>query len=175
MFLLSLRQRPKKNGSLSPRSKRLAEEEQEEKRIKLKLRMLGNIRFIGELYKKAMLKAGIMHECLQKLLYLEPGPDGRTLIAKEDGVSEEDDVESTCKLWISIGKQIDGPKSDPADKRLIEQYFAKMKKISTDKEYSSRIRFSVKDVLDLRNAKWVPRREELKQTTLAQVRADAGR
>ena len=140
----------------------------------MKLRMLGNIRFIGELFKKSMLKAGIMHECLQKLLYLELGPDGRTLRNKAIGAPEEDDVESTCKLWISIGKQIDSPASDARDKHLIEQYFTEMTRISQNTEYSSRIRFSVKDVLDLRNANWVPRREELKQTTLDQVRADAG-
>ena len=36
--------------------------------MKAKRRMLGNIRFIGELYKKKMLKENIMHECILKLL-----------------------------------------------------------------------------------------------------------
>jgi hypothetical protein len=46
-------------------------QEEDEKRMKAKRRMLGNIRFIGELYKKKMLKENIMHECIRKLLGYE--------------------------------------------------------------------------------------------------------
>jgi hypothetical protein len=42
--------------------------EWEEKEMKARRRSLGNIRFIGELYKLKMLTARIMHECLRKLL-----------------------------------------------------------------------------------------------------------
>ena len=42
----------------------LSEEEDKEK----KRRNLGNIRFIGELYKLQMVTARIMHECVKKLL-----------------------------------------------------------------------------------------------------------
>ena len=59
--------------------KDLAEATTEEKKKELKLefenierkarrRSLGNIRFIGELYKLEMLTARIMHECVKKLL-----------------------------------------------------------------------------------------------------------
>uniref|UniRef100_A0A0A9CPG2 Eukaryotic translation initiation factor 4g, putative n=1 Tax=Arundo donax TaxID=35708 RepID=A0A0A9CPG2_ARUDO len=41
-------------------------EEREEKRIRARRRMLGNIRLIGELYKKRMLTERIMHECIKK-------------------------------------------------------------------------------------------------------------
>ena len=43
-------------------------EEKELIRMRAKKRMLGNIRFIGELYKQKMLTEKIMHECLIKLL-----------------------------------------------------------------------------------------------------------
>ncbi|KAF8644440.1 hypothetical protein HU200_066478 [Digitaria exilis] len=42
--------------------------EREEKRIRARRLMLGNIRLIGELYKMKMLTERIMHECINKLL-----------------------------------------------------------------------------------------------------------
>ena len=36
--------------------------------MRARRRSLGNIRFIGELYKLKMLTARIMHECVKKLL-----------------------------------------------------------------------------------------------------------
>jgi translation initiation factor 4G len=42
--------------------------EWEEKEMRARRRSLGNIRFIGELYKFKMLTARIMHECVKKLL-----------------------------------------------------------------------------------------------------------
>lgn len=60
--------------------------------MKAKRRMLGNIRFIGELYKKRMLKELIMHECIRKLLGLTEdqharGKD-RLKVWREKGVWE---------------------------------------------------------------------------------------
>ncbi|KAL0308699.1 UNVERIFIED_CONTAM: Eukaryotic translation initiation factor 4G [Sesamum radiatum] len=50
-------------------------EEREEKRLRARRRMLGNIRLIGELYKKRMLTERIMHECINKLLGQYQNPD----------------------------------------------------------------------------------------------------
>jgi translation initiation factor 4G len=165
------------NSALSPRSRRVKEENQEEMRIKIKHRMLGNIRFIGELYKKAMLKANIMHECLQKLLCLnvEDGANGRyKVVPLTTKKPDEEDVEALCKLWQAIGKHIDhfNETEDP-DQDLVEQYFAYMVELAGRKEISSRIRFSLMDCLDLRKNRWEPRRGELKQQTLAEIRAEA--
>jgi drug/metabolite transporter (DMT)-like permease len=60
-------------------------EQREEKRVKARRRMLGNIRLIGELYKKKVLTERIMHACIQKLLGQYQDPD-------------EEDVEALCKL-----------------------------------------------------------------------------
>merc|ERR1719502_1590003 len=70
------------------------DEDKERFRIATKKRMLGNIRFIGELYKQKMLTEKIMHECLIKLLGDIENPS-------------EDDVECLCKLMTTIGKQMD--------------------------------------------------------------------
>ena len=55
-----------------------------------KRRTLGNIRFIGELYKKAMITEKIMHECVLHLLN-----------------DSEEDLEALCNLLTTIGKKLD--------------------------------------------------------------------
>merc|ERR1719201_1602670 len=69
----------------------------EQIRKQAKNRMLGNIRFIGELYKCKMLTEKIMHECVIKLLGDVKNPD-------------LDEVECLVKLLMAIGKLIDHPK-----------------------------------------------------------------
>ncbi|KAL0429428.1 UNVERIFIED_CONTAM: Eukaryotic translation initiation factor 4G [Sesamum radiatum] len=81
-------------------------EEREEKRLQARRRMLGNIRLIGELYKKRMLTERIMHECINKLLGQYQNPD-------------EENIEALCKLMSTIGEMIDHPKA----KEHIDAYF----------------------------------------------------
>ncbi|MCD7470729.1 hypothetical protein HAX54_010825 [Datura stramonium] len=76
---------------------KLSDGKREEKRLQVRRRMLGNIRLIGELYKKKMLTERIMHECIQKLLGQYQTPD-------------EEDIESLCKLMSTIGEMIDIPR-----------------------------------------------------------------
>jgi len=86
--------------------KNLAEATTEEKRKELKVgfeekerlarrRSLGNIRFIGELYKLKMLTAKIMHECITRLLNY-----------KEEEAMEEA-LECLCKLLTTVGKDLE--------------------------------------------------------------------
>ena len=56
--------------------------------MKLRRRSLGNIRFIGELYKISMLNRRIMHECIRKLLL----------------TTDEKLLECVCRLFTSVGK-----------------------------------------------------------------------
>ena len=55
--------------------------------MKLRRRSLGNIRFIGELYRIKMLNGNIMHGCIRKLL-------------KE---TDEESLECLCRLVTTIG------------------------------------------------------------------------
>ncbi|KAM0934209.1 putative MIF4G-like, type 3, MIF4G-like domain superfamily protein [Dioscorea sansibarensis] len=114
----------------------------EEKRIKARRRMLGNIRLIGELYKKKMLTERIMHECITKLLGQYQNPD-------------EEDIEALCKLMSTIGQMIDHPKA----KEHMDAYFDMMLKLSTNPKLSSRVRFMLKDAIDLRKNRWQQRRK----------------
>ena len=62
--------------------------EYEAQEMKLRRRSLGNIRFIGELYKIRMLNGKIMHECIRKLLNL----------------TDEESLECLCRLVTTVGQ-----------------------------------------------------------------------
>ncbi|XP_034709374.1 LOW QUALITY PROTEIN: eukaryotic translation initiation factor 4G-like [Vitis riparia] len=133
-----------------------SEEEREEKRIKARRRMLGNIRLIGELYKKRMLAERIMHVCIKKLLGQYQNPD-------------EEDVESLCLLMSTIGEMIDHPKA----KEHMDVYFDRMAKLSNNMKLSSRVRFMLKDAIDLRKNKWQQRRKVEGPKNIEEVHRDA--
>lgn len=131
-------------------------EEREEKRIKARRRMLGNIRLIGELYKKKMLTERIMHECIKKLLGQYENPD-------------EEDVEALCKLMSTIGEMIDHPRA----KDYMDAYFDRMEKLSNNMKLSSRVRFMLKDAIELRKNKWQQRRKVEGPKKIEEVHRDA--
>ena len=77
----------------------LPENEREMLRFKAKKRMLGNIKFICELYKQKMLVEDIMHSCIQRLLKQDlQDPD-------------EEQTEALCDFLVSIGRLLDRPES----------------------------------------------------------------
>jgi translation initiation factor 4G len=131
-------------------------EEREEKRVKARRRMLGNIRLIGELYKKRMLTERIMHECIKKLLGNYEKPD-------------EENIEALCKLMSTIGEMIDHPKA----KEHIDAYFDRMRGLSTNQLISSRVRFLLRDSIDLRKNRWQQRRKVDGPKKIDEVHRDA--
>ncbi|CAL1390478.1 unnamed protein product [Linum trigynum] len=135
---------------------KLSAEAREEKRVNARRRMLGNIRLIGELYKKKMLTERIMHECIKKLLGQYQNPD-------------EEDVEALCKLMSTIGEMIDHPKA----KEHMDAYFDRMSKLSNNMKLSSRVRFMLKDAIDLRRNKWQQRRKVEGPKKIDEVHRDA--
>lgn len=124
--------------------------EEYDRRIRMK--SVGNIRFIGELFKQGMLTANIMMKCLYDL------------IDKKD----EERLECLCKLLTTVGKELE-------KKDNLEPIFVRMKEI-VDKKHgkvSSRIRFMLQDVIDLRRSKWVPRRQDSNPKTIDQIQKEA--
>ncbi|TSK67162.1 Eukaryotic translation initiation factor 4 gamma 1 [Bagarius yarrelli] len=55
----------------------------------------------------------------------------------------------------------------------MDQYFNQMEKIIKDRKTSSRIRFMLQDVIDLRRNNWVPRRGDQGPKTIEQIHKDA--
>jgi len=75
------------------------EEELEFRRMKIKKQMLGNIRFIGELYKIDMLKEKIMHYCIKTLLKLGDKASNDTK-SNEDDEMDDDSSGSTRRVRL---------------------------------------------------------------------------
>ncbi|XP_016328120.1 eukaryotic translation initiation factor 4 gamma 1-like isoform X10 [Sinocyclocheilus anshuiensis] len=139
-----------------------ATEEEERQRLneelvdakdKARRRSLGNIKFIGELFKLKMLTEPIMHDCIVKLLKNH----------------DEESLECLCRLLSTIGKDLDFEKAKPR----MDQYFHQMEKIIKERKTSSRIRFMLQDVLDLRKNNWVPRRGDQGPKTIDQIHKEA--
>ena len=93
--------------------------------------MLGNIRFISELYKESMMAEIIMHACIKKLIGEFQHP-------------EEENVEALCKLMSTIGHMIDHSKA----KEHIDAYFDRMTKMFNNQGLPSRLRFMLKHLID---------------------------
>lgn len=128
-------------------------EELEEAKDKARRRSLGNIKFIGELFKLKMLTEVIMHDCIVKLLKNH----------------DEESLECLCRLLSTIGKDLDFEKAKPR----MDQYFNQIEKIIKERKTTSRIRFMLQDVLDLRRNNWVPRRGDQGPKTIDQIHKEA--
>eukprot|EP00980_Cylindrotheca_fusiformis_P021277 scaffold8194_cov118-Cylindrotheca_fusiformis.AAC.8 len=136
--------------------------------------MLGNIKFIGQLYKKSLLKEKIMRLCISNLLKLEPiDENAKNPMYKDSGDADmdEEDHEAICSMFSTIGSTIDKPPA--AD--FMKVSFDKISRLSKDKALPSRSRFMYKDLLDLRANNWVPRRKVEKAKTLEEIRKDVER
>ena len=106
-------------------------------RIKAKRRFLGNISFSGEMFKIGVLSDKVMHTCCRKLLHDLETP-------------EEEEMESLCRLLKTVGRQMDTPESAS----VLDVYFGRMTILSKNPTLSSRIKFMLKDVIDLRKNRW---------------------
>lgn len=108
----------------------------EEENRRIRMRSVGNVRFIGELYKLKMLTSKIMDYCMKYLI---------------DKV-EEEKLECLCKLLTTIGEQVENETNSQ-----IDSIFKKMQDIVDRKsnKISSRVRFMIQDVIELRKRKWV--------------------
>lgn len=115
--------------------------EEEERRQLAKRKMLGNIKLMGELGKLEILSEGILHRCVQELLKSR----------KDDDPSE--DLECLCQIMRTCGRLLD----TDMGQQLMEQYFDRMVILAENQDLPPRIRFMLKDVIDLRNNGWVPR------------------
>lgn len=121
--------------------------EEEERRYIAKQKILGNVKFIGELYKLEILNAGTLHKMLEQLLDKKSRPNSNL----EDRC---EDMECLCQIFKTCGKQLDTEKS----KFLIDQYFANMEHKSNSHKYPPRIRFMLRDIIELRKDGWKPRK-----------------
>ncbi|XP_030035953.1 eukaryotic translation initiation factor 4 gamma 2 [Manduca sexta] len=115
--------------------------DEEEKRHLAKCKMLGNIKFIGELGKLEILAESILHRCIQNLL------------ARRAAAEHHEDLECLAQLVRTCGRVLDSERG----RGLMDQYFARIDTLSHSRELAPRIRFMLRDVVELRRGGWVPR------------------
>lgn len=78
-----------------PEERTRLHDELEEAKDKARRRSIGNIKFIGELFKLKMLTEAIMHDCVVKLLKNH----------------DEESLECLCRLLTTIGRDLDFEKA----------------------------------------------------------------
>eukprot|EP01114_Cavostelium_apophysatum_P024383 TRINITY_DN952_c0_g1_i5.p1 TRINITY_DN952_c0_g1~~TRINITY_DN952_c0_g1_i5.p1 ORF type:complete len:569 (+),score=150.18 TRINITY_DN952_c0_g1_i5:161-1867(+) len=123
---------------------------------------LGNVKFIGELFKMTLLAERIIHGCI-KILF-------NTIYKyKDDKETVEMNSELLCKLVATTGKRMDNPEA----KSYMDTYFSHIQKLSQAPTISSRIRFMFQNLIELRENNWIPRREENAPKKISEVHADA--
>ncbi|KAJ3722501.1 armadillo-type protein [Lentinula raphanica] len=104
---------------------------------KVKRHGLGLIKFIGELFKLHMLNERIMHECVKNLLSNAEN-------------AEEDAINTLCTLLTTVGRTLDTAKTSPH----MNLYFGCLKELAENPIFSSRTRFMLQDIIELRGCKW---------------------
>ena len=135
------------------------ENNKDEARMLAKKKMLGNVKFIGELGRLDLLNEARLHKCIKTLLEKR----------KDEKYSDmSDDLECFCKMIPSIGLKLDQGEAV----KLMDQYFDRIKKLQSIKDILPRIRFLLQDVVELRINKWIPRQTQLDNApkTMKEVR-----
>lgn len=117
--------------------------EDEERRYITKCKMLGNIKFIGELGKLDILSHSIVHKCIAQLLR-----------DRKRTPEMQEDLECLVQLVKTCGRVLDSEKG----RGLMDQYFSRMEQLSRNQELMPRIRFMLRDAIDLRRDSWTPRK-----------------
>ncbi|XP_041366802.1 eukaryotic translation initiation factor 4 gamma 2-like [Gigantopelta aegis] len=139
----------------------LTDEEVEQLHL-AKQKMLGNIKFIGELGKLQMLHEGILHRCIKQLLEKKKNTPIQDMA---------EDLECLCQIMRTVGPRLDTPQA----KAWMDKYFERIELFGKNAHLPSRIRFMLQDVVDLRAGKWNPRRgrQENGPRTIIQIRQEA--
>lgn len=108
---------------------------------KARTKMLGNIRFIGELGKLKLLSEKVLHRCIMQLCENAHNP-----------IAE--DVECLCQLMKTVGQQLDHDRA----RAHIDQYFERLQLMRDSGVLQPRIKFMIDDVQELRENNWVQRK-----------------
>lgn len=136
-----------------------ASEKLEEDLGKAKRKKLGNIYFIGELFKLQMLTDTIMYDCIEYLLRDK---------------SDEESLECLCRLLRTIGQALDAKASEKAsNKSNLEKQYRELETIVQQRQTSARMRFMIQDLLEQRRASWVARHAEIKPVKIDEIHQEA--
>ncbi|KAG2438700.1 hypothetical protein HXX76_005246 [Chlamydomonas incerta] len=140
--------------------------ERDEAERNVKKRVMGNMRLMSELYKQEMVKDWIMVTCIDELLLARA--------TKGAKCPPEDNIEAVLEIVKLSGIKLS--KSDkPETLKKLDKVVKELERLHNDKNngISTRVRLAIREVLELRKANWVPRRETYTAKKLDDVRAQA--
>ncbi|CAF3896743.1 unnamed protein product [Rotaria sordida] len=127
----------------------------DENLARAKRKKFGNIVFIGELFIVQMLTDSIMYQCIDYLL------------------NEHDDEESLdclCRLLRSVGETLEiNAKKNSNTKKILLTHYRKLENITRQSNISSRIRFAIQDIMEMRKNGWIARRPQEKPKKIEQI------
>eukprot|EP01124_Arcella_intermedia_P001628 TRINITY_DN10884_c0_g1_i2.p1 TRINITY_DN10884_c0_g1~~TRINITY_DN10884_c0_g1_i2.p1 ORF type:complete len:644 (+),score=136.80 TRINITY_DN10884_c0_g1_i2:14-1945(+) len=117
----------------------------EEQRGKLQRKYMGNLNFLGELFKKQIVPSQIIIGCLEML-------SSRLVeaVSKKEISSAENCCEYFCKLYSTVGKFVD---SNPKCKDKTDKLFSKVEVAS--QQLSNRFRFKMQDLSEVKKKNWL--------------------
>jgi len=132
-----------------------AEERQSRLRAakKERIRSLGNMQFIGFLFKKGMLTERIIHNCIVDLLREEENP-------------KPEDIECLCQLLTTVGSLL--PQGE-----VLDAYFCRIGRLSKSLKLETRHKFMLLDLIELKDRRWVERREKEGPKKIEEIHRDA--
>jgi len=144
----------------------LAADELAEKELLIKKRYIGHMRFIGEIYIKDIVQGTVINEkCLQVLIQ----------------ETDEEQLVCLCKLLQTVGDKLEKYFTKKArtkkgkEKKLNEimpGHFARIQQLAQEHP-SSRIRYMLKDLSEMRSNNWTARVETEKVVDLSESRKPA--
>lgn len=130
-----------------PERKQTLQLEFEEMGRQLRMKSVGNMKFIGELFKIHILTSNLMCRCIIHLLKWR----------------DEVSLEYLCVLLTTIGKHIER-KCD------LSEYFEEMKVLSMQRgQIPFHVRFMLQEVIELRDNKWVSKRDDSVPKAIDQI------
>ena len=132
-----------------------------EAETKRKIRMLGNVKFVGALLVKGMLSEKILERVLKELL----------------AYSNDACIECLATFLVVVGPAFDGPAFDRPASALLTRAFQRVERLTRNASLPSRLRCLALDVLDLRATAWQNQKRALRSEegpmTLDEVRLAA--
>ncbi|CAK9296783.1 unnamed protein product [Gordionus sp. m RMFG-2023] len=132
--------------------RRFLEEDYHEYLLKTQDRYLGNIKFLSELYKHALISDKIFSDCVNTLFKT------KTDLA----------YEGLCNLLRFAGKVYIDRNKVQKD-HLIDDLILSFSDLVQENLLPPRIRFMIIDIIELKNNDWVPRRDEEVPKTFEQI------
>jgi hypothetical protein len=133
-----------------------------EAQVKYKTKMLGNIKLVGQLIRHGMLSPKIALSVAAELV-------------RDDPIVRDERLETLAVFLETIGPSLDDP--NWSHSQQFETIFAEVQRLVNDRTVPSRIRYLLRDVLDLRKGKWlihkVRKFDEDAPTTIAEVHEKA--